>query len=69
MIANTSIFANQAATDAEQAAMMATSLDNLANVAIQKNNTIEKLITANQKRQKRYYAPFMGYKFIAYLCP
>ncbi len=19
--------------------------------------------------QKRYYAPFMGYKFIAYLCP
>jgi hypothetical protein len=20
-------------------------------------------------RQKRYYAPFMGYKFIAYLCP
>ncbi len=21
------------------------------------------------QRQKRYYAPFMGYKFIAYLCP
>ncbi len=22
-----------------------------------------------QDHQKRYYAPFMGYKFIAYLCP
>ncbi len=21
------------------------------------------------EHQKRYYAPFMGYKFIAYLCP
>jgi hypothetical protein len=36
MIANDSAFANQATTDAKQAAMMAKSLDNLANVAIQK---------------------------------
>jgi hypothetical protein len=25
--------------------------------------------TAMLMHQKRYYAPFMGYKFIAYLCP
>ncbi len=24
---------------------------------------------SNKMHQKRYYAPFMGYKFIAYLCP
>jgi hypothetical protein len=34
MIANDSAFANQAATDAKQAAMMAKSLDSLANAAI-----------------------------------
>jgi hypothetical protein len=28
------------------------------------DNTPSKLV-----HQKRYYAPFMGYKFIAYLCP
>ncbi len=26
-------------------------------------------LPAGVNRQKRYYAPFMGYKFIAYLCP
>jgi hypothetical protein len=48
MIANNITFANQAATDAKQAAMMAKSLDNLANATIQKNNTVEKLVTANK---------------------
>jgi hypothetical protein len=52
MIANNSTFANQAATDTEQATMMAKSLDNLANAAIQKNNTTEKLVTANKKLAK-----------------
>jgi hypothetical protein len=52
MIANNSIFANQAATDAEQAAMMAKSLDNLANATIRKNDTVEKLVTANKKLAK-----------------
>jgi hypothetical protein len=52
MIANDSAFANQAATDAKQAALMAKSLDNLANAAIQKNDTVEKLVTANAKLTK-----------------
>ncbi len=52
MIANDSAFANQAATNAEQAAMMAKSLDNLANATIQKNDTMEKLVTANAKLLK-----------------
>jgi hypothetical protein len=52
MIANDSAFANQAATNAKQAAMMAKSLDNLANAAIQKNDTMEKLVTANAKLAK-----------------
>jgi hypothetical protein len=51
MIANDSAFA-QAATNAKQAAMMAKSLDNLANVAIQKNDALEKLVTANEKLAK-----------------
>jgi hypothetical protein len=41
-------FANKATTDAEKAAMMARSLDNLANAAIQKNDTVEKLVVANK---------------------
>jgi hypothetical protein len=45
-------FAYQAATEAEQAARMVTSLDNLANAAIQKNNTVEKLVTANKRLAK-----------------
>ncbi len=52
MIANNSAFANQAASDVKQAAMMAKSLDNLANAAIQKNDTVEKLVTANKKLAK-----------------
>jgi hypothetical protein len=45
-------FANQVATNAEQAAMMARSLDNLANVAIQKNDTVEKLVVVNKRLAK-----------------
>jgi hypothetical protein len=41
-------FAHQAATEAKQAARMVTSLNNLANAAIQKNNTVEKLVAANE---------------------
>jgi hypothetical protein len=52
MIMNNSAFANQTATEAEQAAMMAKSLDNLANATIQKNHTMEKLVTANKKITK-----------------
>ncbi len=52
MIANNSAFANQAATNAKQATMMAKSLDNLAIAAIQKNDTMEKLVTANEKPTK-----------------
>jgi hypothetical protein len=52
MITNDSAFANQATTKAWQAAMMAKSLDNLANATIQKNNTVEKLVTANKKLAK-----------------
>ncbi len=52
MIANDSAFANQAATNAKQAVMMAKSLDNLANAAIQKNDTGEKLFTAIEKLAK-----------------
>jgi hypothetical protein len=52
MIANNSAFANQAATNAKQAAMMAKSLDNLANAAIKKNDTVEKLVTANERLAK-----------------
>jgi hypothetical protein len=48
MTAGERAFANQAATDAEQAARMVTSLDNLANAAIQKNDTIKKLVAANE---------------------
>jgi hypothetical protein len=52
MIANKNAFANQAATNAKQAAMMAKSLDNLANATIQKSETMEKLVTANAKLAK-----------------
>jgi hypothetical protein len=46
------VFVNQATANAEQAAMMACSLDNLANVAIQKNDTVEKLVVANKHLAK-----------------
>ena len=45
-------FANQAAAEAEQAAMMARSLDNLANAALQKNDTVEHLVRANKRLAK-----------------
>jgi hypothetical protein len=65
MIANNSTFAHQAATNSEQPTMMAKSLDNLANAAIQKNNTVEKLVTANMKLAK---APANANTAIAQLC-
>ena len=43
---NTTFGANQAA-EIEQAQQMATSLDNLANASIQKNTTIDNLVTTN----------------------
>jgi hypothetical protein len=52
IIANDSTFANQAATNTKQATMMAKSLDNLANTDIQKNDAVEKLLTANKKLTK-----------------
>jgi hypothetical protein len=52
MITNNSAFANQATTEAWQAAMMAKSLGNLANATIQKKDTVEKLVTANKKLAK-----------------
>jgi hypothetical protein len=52
MTANNGAFANQVAAEAEQAAMMACLLDNLANATLQKNNTVEKLVTANEKLAK-----------------
>ncbi len=45
-------FEHQAATEAEQAARMVTSLDNLANAAIQKNDTVDKLVAANERLAK-----------------
>jgi hypothetical protein len=52
MMANDSAFANHVTAKVEQAAMMACSLDNLANAALQKNNTVEKLVTTNEKLAK-----------------
>jgi hypothetical protein len=52
MIVNDSAFANQAATHAKQATMMAKSLDKLANATIQKKDTVEKFVTANEALAK-----------------
>jgi hypothetical protein len=52
MMTNDGAFANQVAAKAEQATMMARLLDNLANAALQKNNTVEKLVTTNEKLVK-----------------
>jgi hypothetical protein len=52
MTANNRAFANQATTKAKQATMMARSLDNLANAALQKNDTVEKLVSANERLAK-----------------
>jgi hypothetical protein len=52
MIAGNCAFAYQAATKAKQAACMVTSLNNLANAAIQKHNTVEKLVAANERLAK-----------------
>jgi hypothetical protein len=50
--AGNNVFANQAAADAEQVARMATSLNNLTNATIQKNDTVDKLVAANEKLAK-----------------
>jgi hypothetical protein len=52
MTANNGAFAKQATAEAKQAAMMARSLDNLANATLQKNDTVAKLITTNEKLAK-----------------
>jgi hypothetical protein len=52
MTSNDGAFANQAAAEAKQAAMMARSLDNLANAALQKNDTVEHLVRANKRLAK-----------------
>jgi hypothetical protein len=52
MTAGDCAFANQAATEAKQAKRMDTSLDNLANAAIKKNNTGDKLVAANERLAK-----------------
>lgn len=43
-----SAFANQAAAKVEQAAMMAHSLNNHANTTLQKNDTVERFVSANE---------------------
>jgi hypothetical protein len=47
MTAGDPAFTYQAATG-DQAAQMVVSLDNLANAAIRKNNTVDKLVAANE---------------------
>ena len=48
MTSHDGAFANQATAKDEQAAMMARSLDNLTNAALQKNDTLERLVIANE---------------------
>jgi hypothetical protein len=52
MTTSDSAFANQALTNVEQAMLMTRSLDNLANAAIQKNDTVERLVSANERLAK-----------------
>jgi hypothetical protein len=53
MTSGDSAFANQAAAqEIVQAEKMAALLDNLANASIQKNDTIDKLVTMNQQQAK-----------------
>jgi hypothetical protein len=52
MMVNDSAFTNQVAAKVEQAAMMARLLDNLVNATLQKNDTVEKLVNANEKLAK-----------------
>jgi hypothetical protein len=51
MTAGDRAFAHQAATN-DQAAQMVVSLDNLANAAIQKNDTVDKLVATNERLAK-----------------
>jgi hypothetical protein len=52
MMANDGASASQVAAEAEQAAMMAHLLENLANTTLQKTDTVEKLVTFNEKLAK-----------------
>ncbi len=52
MSSNEGAFAKQVVAEAEQAAKMARSLDNLTNAALQKNDTVEKLVSANERLAK-----------------
>ncbi len=52
MMAGGRAFTNQAALNADQAACMVTSLNNLTNMVIQKNDTVEKLVAANERLAK-----------------
>jgi hypothetical protein len=48
MMLHNGVFANHATAEAKQAAMTAHSLDILANAALQKNDTVEHLASANE---------------------
>jgi hypothetical protein len=52
MTAGDRAFTNHAITNDEQAARMVTSLNNLANAATQKNDTVDKLVAANKRLAK-----------------
>jgi hypothetical protein len=54
MTAGNRTFANQAITDDKQATRMVTLLDNMANAAIQKNNTVDKLVAASERLTKAF---------------
>jgi hypothetical protein len=55
-------FANQAAAqEIVQAEKMAALLDNLANVSIQKNNIIDKLVATNQQQAKNHFRSHCGH--------
>jgi predicted RNA-binding protein YlqC (UPF0109 family) len=43
--------------------------ERIISVSGRSRREIRALIGVEFGHQKRYYAPFMGYKFIAYLCP
>jgi hypothetical protein len=54
MTSGDSAFANQAAAQEIVQAEKMAALDNLANASIQKNNTIDKLVAANQQQAKNF---------------
>jgi hypothetical protein len=68
MTVNDGAFANQATAKAKQAAMMARLLNNLANAALQKNDTVAKLVTANKKLVNWHHCPSLPSATGRYLC-